>query len=77
MVRLYGICLWYNEYLFVGCSDNTIKLIDVNNKKIIKTLKGYKDYIVSIKLINHAKYGKCLISQGKENDQIKFLKINN
>ena len=71
---LRGICLWNNEYLFVGCDDNTKKLIDIYNNKIIKFLKGHKDYVITIKLIIQPKYGKCLISQGKENDQIKLWK---
>ena len=32
---LYGICLWNNRYLFTGCGDNYIKLIDLNSGKII------------------------------------------
>ena len=71
---LYGICLWNNEYLFVGCEDKTIKLIDINNKKIIKILEGHKDHVLTVKLINHPKYGECLISQGAGNDQIKLWK---
>ena len=68
---LFCICLWNNEYLFVGCEDNTIKLIDLN-KGIIKQFKGHKDYVLTIKKIIHPKYGECLISQGLEKDGIKL-----
>ena len=27
----FGICLWNNQYLFVGCENNTIKLIELKN----------------------------------------------
>jgi hypothetical protein len=66
------ICMWNNEYIFVGCEDKTIKIIDINNEKIIKDLKGHKNEVISIKIINHPKYGKSLISQGSGNDSIKL-----
>ena len=30
--RLNGIYLWNDNYLFVACQDQTIKLIELNNK---------------------------------------------
>ena len=69
---LSGICLWENEYLFVGCDDKTIKLVDYNNEKIIKELTGHNNKIVSIKKINHPRYGKCLFSQALILDPIKI-----
>ena len=77
---LFGICLWNNEYIFVGCEDNTIKIVDLNNNKIIrKELKGHKNVVLTIKKIVHFKYGECLISQCYENGEIKLWinKINN
>ena len=59
------ICIWDDNYFFAGCSDYTMKLIDVKNKKVIKTFEGHKDYVCSIKKVNHPKYGECLISQNK------------
>lgn len=69
---LTGICLWDNDNIFVGCYDKTIKLIDLKNKIIVKSLKGHNDWVLTIKTINHSKYGKCLISQGRRKDQIKM-----
>jgi len=66
------ICLWNNNNLFVGCYDKTIKLIDLENKSIIKILEGHKDWVLTIKVVEHTKYGKCLISQGRRKDQIKL-----
>ena len=70
--RLREICMWNNELLVVGCSDKTIKLIEFKNGKIIKELKGHKNIVLSIKIIIHPKYGKCLISKGADNDAIKL-----
>ena len=36
---LYEICQWDNEHILVGCEDNTIKIIDINNEIIINELK--------------------------------------
>ena len=69
---LYGICLWNNNYLFVGCSDKTIKLIELNNELVIKSLQGHNDVVLTIKKINHPQYGEALISQGAGDDQIKL-----
>jgi len=72
---LRGICLWNNNYLFVGCEDNTIKLIDLKKGIIIKNLKENKNDVISIKKIVHPLYGECLISQGFEDNQIKMWNL--
>ena len=69
--RLFDLCLWDNEYLLVGCGEEIIKLIDLKNGKKIKTLHDFNS-VISLKKINHPKYGKCLISQGNEIEQIMF-----
>ena len=69
---LISICLWNNEYLFVGCEDKTIKLIELKKGLIINTLKGHKKDVICIKKISHPKYGECLITQGWESDGIKI-----
>ena len=67
-----SLCLWDKNYLFIGSEDAKIKLIDLNRGKIIKTLLGHNKLIINIKTIIHPKYGKCLISQGWQHDQIKL-----
>ena len=69
---LNGICLWNNNFLFVGCNDNNIRLIDIDNKKVINTIKGHNSWVLSLIKINYLKYGECLISQGYGNDSIKL-----
>ena len=68
---LYGICL-IEEYLYVGCEEKTIKIIELSNGKIINQLKGHNNYVINIKNIIHPQYGVCLLSQGYKNDQIKI-----
>ena len=74
---LYSLCLWNNNYLFVGCSDKSIKLIELNNNIIIKSLIGHNEVVLTIKKINHPQYGESLISQGAGDDQIKLWIFKN
>ena len=66
------ICMWDNEYLLAGCDDKTIKIINLNNGKIIKEMVGHNDKVLSLNIINHPIYGKCLISQGADFEPIKL-----
>ena len=69
---LLGICIWNYDYLFTGCKDNTIKLIDIKKEKIIKSFTGHKNFVCTIRKIVHPKYGGCIISQSWHNDEIKI-----
>ena len=69
---LFGICLWNNDYLFVGCKDKIIRLVELKEGLIVKYLEGHNSGIFTIKKIKHPKYGDCLISQGYEGDQIRL-----
>ena len=73
---LRGLCLWDKSNLFVGCCDNTIKLIDLNKGIIKKVLTDHNNYVLTIKKIIHPRYGHCLVSQGYKSDKIN-LWINN
>lgn len=73
--NLNGICLWNDYYVFVGCDDNTIKLIDLRNELVVKELYGHNREVLTITKINHPIYGECIISQGYERDQIKIWNI--
>jgi len=73
--QLYGICLFNENYCFVGCDDKTIKFIDMKNKRVVKNLNGHNMGVLTIKKIKHPKYGDCLISQGYCEDNIKLWKI--
>ena len=46
-----GICLWNNDYLFVGCEDKKIELIDLNKGINIKNLIRHHNSVITIKLL--------------------------
>ena len=75
--ELRGLCLWNNNYLFVGSTDNTIKLVEIKNGIIVKSLTGYNNEVCTIKKIEHPTFGECIITQGWENDQIKLWVTKN
>ena len=71
------LCLWNNQYLFViskphgenfdyaGKEDNTIKLIDLKNGKIIKYIIRFKNfYLFYITKLIHPYFGECLLTFG-------------
>ena len=70
--RLIDACLWNNTYMFVGCEDKSIKLVDLKNGLFINSFTGHTEDVLTIKKINQPQYGECLISQGYDDDQIKL-----
>ena len=66
------ICLWNDEYLFVGCGDRSIKLINLINDRVVKHFYKHFHEVLTIKKFFHPKYGECLISQGNGSDSIKL-----
>ena len=70
-----GLCLLSEQYLFVGCVDKSIKFVDLSGKLEIKSFLGHKEWICTIKIFEHPKFGKCLISQGRRNDIINIWAI--
>ena len=69
---LFSICLWNDQYIFVGCDDGAILLIDLNTGSNVKTLIGHEDSVLTIRKLVHPIYGQCLISKGVGNEQIKL-----
>ena len=69
---LRGICLWDNNFLFVGCDDHTIKLIDIKREIITNSIYGHNNKVITVKKIIHPKFGECIISQNWEKSQIKL-----
>ena len=73
---LRGICIWNDDYIFIGNKDKTIKLVDINKDVIIKSIKGHNNTVLSIKKLNCVKFGNCLISHGMSDDPIKLWSVN-
>ena len=70
---LYSICLFNDNFLFVGCQNKMIKLIDLDNGIIRKTLtEDIKGNIICLKVIDDS----YLLSQGLLAEQIKIWKID-
>ena len=69
---LNGLCLIKENYLFVACEDKTLKLIEINEGKILTSLTDHNKEVITIKKIFHPKYGECLISQGYGDSPIIF-----
>ena len=57
-----GICLWNEQYLFAGCKNGDIKLIDLTNEKEIKSFLKHSKSVLTLRKIIHPKYGECLLS---------------
>ena len=74
---LYGICLWDNNHIFVGCEDKTIKLVEINKGIIVKSIAGHNIDVLSLDKINLPNFGECLVSQGKKKGQIILWIKNN
>ena len=72
---LSGISLLNNDYLFVGCFDGAIKLVDLNKGTVIHLYK-HNHSVITIKIFNCPKYGKFLVSQGLLRGEINIW-INN
>ena len=71
------IDIWDNNFAFVGCGDKSIKLINLENNKIINSLIGHQNNVSSFIIMFHPKFGKCIISQGHSNDQIRIWTSEN
>ena len=75
--RIFGICLWNNDFLFAGCDDGKIRLIRIEKSDVVETFDGHNGMVLTIKKINHTKYGDCLISKGFKTEQIKLWGLKN
>ena len=77
ILKILSVCLWDNNYLFAGCNNGCIKLIDIKNGNVVKNLEGDNNIVLTIKKISHPKCGECIISKGFKEDQIKLWILKN
>ena len=66
-----SMCLLDNNHIVVVCQTK-IKIVNINNKTIIKRLKGHNDNVLCVKKIVHPQYGECIISKGIYDEPIKL-----
>ena len=69
---LTSICSWDEDYILIGCKNKGIKIIKIDEGTIKNVFKTKNAIIYTIKIINHPKYGKSLITQGTFFEQIKI-----
>ena len=62
--KLFGICLWDESHLLIGCEDNSIKLLNIKDLKVIAKFESHQKPVLTIKKIRHNKYGECFLSGG-------------
>ena len=62
--KLFGICLWDESHLLIGCEDNSIKLLNIKDLKVITKFESHQKPVLTIKKIRHNKYGECFLSGG-------------
>ena len=74
---VYGKCLWKSKYIFVGCNDFSIKLVDLNNGDIVQIFKVNNYNVLTLRKIFHPRFGECLIFKGSKYDPIKLWVIKN
>ena len=72
---LRGICKWNENYIFIGSKDKTIKIVDIKNGTIIKSIGGHKGTVISLKVIKLDKFGYYLVSQGMGKGEINLWEI--
>ena len=61
-----SLCLWNNNYLFVANEKSSLKLMDLEKEKIIKNFPKEAENIIFVKMFHHPLYGKCILSQHKD-----------
>ncbi len=58
-----GVFLLNDHYLYIGYEYGTIKIKKLISGVNVKSLKGHKDKVLTIKKLEHPIYGECIISQ--------------
>ena len=64
--ELIGICLWNKDFVIAGCTDKTIKIIDLNKRELFRSLVSHNNSVKTVIKIIHPLYGDCLLSQGEQ-----------
>lgn len=65
----YDICLWNNDYLFIGVGEK-LKLVEIKKGKVVKELVRLKGPLITIKKTVHPKYGECLLFNSLDDTKI-------
>ena len=76
---MHCICLWNKDYVIVGGDkkDNKIHIIDLNQKKEIKTFDGYNIYTIAKFKDENSENLYCQELEKKGIHLFKAISINN
>ena len=74
---LRGICLWNKNYIFVGCDDDKIKLVEIKEGIVENNIEGHINQVITIKKVLNYNGGNYLITQNKDISALKLWKIEN
>ena len=69
---LHGICLLDDIHLCVGCGKR-IKIVNIENGKIIKEIKSHEKNVWTIKKIYHPYFKDCILAQGAKKAGVKIF----
>ena len=73
---LNSICLWDNDYAFIGYDGAYIILVDIKNGNVIKKFKDNDNApLLSIEKISTTNFGECLVTQEFNRNEIKLWVI--
>ena len=61
-----SLCLWNNNNLIAANENCSLKLIDIEKEKVIKTFPKETINAIFLNMFHHPLYGKCLLSQHKD-----------
>jgi len=61
-VNLRGICIWNDQFVISSGSDSSVKIYDVENSKLTKSIVNHNSTVCSVLKIYIPKLGECLIS---------------
>ena len=71
-----SLCLWNNNYLFIENEKYSMILMDIEKEKIIKTFPKEAENGIFVKIFHHPFYGKCILSQHKDETIKLWVKDN-
>ena len=74
---LRGICLWNENYIFVGCDDNNIKLVEIREGIVENNIEGHINQVITIKKVLNFNGDNYLVTQNKDISSLKLWKIEN
>ena len=74
---LRGICLWNDNYAFVGCDDNSFKLVELKNGLFVSSIGGNNNQVITIKKLLNYNEGNFLITQNRDKSALKLWRVEN